>query len=311
MTKEEITVQASNADTIKYDNIIKSNIKHPKLIAPILKAVVPEYKSYSIDEVVDFIVKDSITDDPVDDVSVLANVMDTESSSMTEKLIRYDSHFKAINPTLSNSKITIYLHIDLELQNEYKPSNPSYPIAKRAIYYGAREISSQLGVLTEKTNYNDLEKVYSIWICNDGVPKYLQNTITSYQITKQDLFGEAPELETDFDLMSVIIIRRGDGNQDEEIFDYLNAFYASDIDRICKYVNIKDNDGDEEGALGMVEGLGQSIWNKGHEAGLTEGKLLSIINFYTGGLISLVDAANAAEMSPDSFTKLLESRQQT
>lgn len=125
-----------------------------------------------------FIVKDSISDDPVDDVSTIANQMETEMSSVSDKLIRYDSRFEVINPRLSDSEITICLHIDLEVQNNYSPSNPKYPIIKRGIYYGAREISSQLGIITNETDYNNLEKVYSIWICNENIPKDLQNTVS-------------------------------------------------------------------------------------------------------------------------------------
>ncbi|MBQ4068665.1 MAG: hypothetical protein IJC76_05390 [Lachnospiraceae bacterium] len=65
------------------------------------------------------------------------------------------------------------LHIYFEIQNDYKPSNPSYPITKRAVYYAARELCSQLKVVTHNTNYAKLEKVYSIWICNENIPSKL------------------------------------------------------------------------------------------------------------------------------------------
>ena len=70
-TKEEISIVASSGRE-KYDEVVKQNLHFPKLIAPILKAVVPEYKKYSVEEVTNFIIKNSIKDDPIDDVSAMA-----------------------------------------------------------------------------------------------------------------------------------------------------------------------------------------------------------------------------------------------
>lgn len=92
-------------------------------------------------------------------------------------------------------QICIHLHFDLEIQNDYRPTNPKYPIVKRGIYYAAREISYQLGILTEQTNYADIQKVYSIWICNENVPKNLQNTVTMYSVKREDIIGTIDEPE--------------------------------------------------------------------------------------------------------------------
>ena len=218
-------------------------------------------------------------------------------SSISEKLIRYDSRFKAINPELSNEKINFYLHIDLEVQNNYKPTNPKYPIIKRALYYGAREISSQLGILTNSTDYNSLEKVYSIWICNENVPKNLQNTISSYSIVKTDKIGKCDEPVSDYDLMNVIIIRRGDKNIDEEIFDYLTGFFTSDIKTICKYVDIS-NDEEVKKGVNEMTGLGNSLYKKGI--------LDNLVSLVEKGLLKIQDAADEADMSESEFEKLLK-----
>lgn len=294
MSKEEISLTASK-NKEKYDEVVKQNMHHPKLIAPILKTIVPEYKNCSCSEIVELIVKDSISEDPIDDVSVVAG-METEMSSISEKLIRYDSRFRVKNPILSKGEIKVYLHIDLEVQNNYNPSNPSYPIVKRGIYYGARELSSQLGILTETTNYNNLEKVYSIWICNENIPKELQNTVTSYKISKTDEIGITDEDDSNYDLMTVIIVRRGDENGDATIFDYLTSFFKSDIEGICKYVDIKDDKEIMEGVKKM-SGLGQAIANK---AVVDE-----LIRLVQKGLLALKDAAAEADMSETEFSKLL------
>ena len=70
-------------------------------------------------------------DVPVSDIRNLnINLEESEMSSRNEKTIHYDLKFTAINPKLSNSKIKIFLHFDLEIQNNY---TPGYPIVKRGI----------------------------------------------------------------------------------------------------------------------------------------------------------------------------------
>ena len=162
MKKEtEIGIAAAEAIGSKYDEACKALFQNKEIIAPVLKEVVPEYRNYTVKDVIRFIDADSIKDLPVDDISTRADRLSTEMASVSDKLIRYDTHFKAVNPLLSNENLCIHLHIDLEVQNNYSPSNPSYPIIKRGLYYVAREISSQLGILTERTNYDKKKKSYN------------------------------------------------------------------------------------------------------------------------------------------------------
>ena len=113
---------------------------------------------------------DFVSDIPDIEKDLRLTKEDSELSSLVEKLVRFDIRFKIINPKLSTEKIRVNLHIDMEAQKSYRPSNPSYPILKRAVYYVARDLSSQLSMITQTTDYSKLEKCYSIWICaEEGV----------------------------------------------------------------------------------------------------------------------------------------------
>ena len=270
--KTEIELQAAEVLGAKYDEACRLLFLNKEIIAPVLKAVVPEYKDCTVDEIIACIDESSIKDDPVDDVSVMAAGLPTEMTSVSEKLIRYDARFRAVNPKLTSQGIRFYLHIDIEVQNDYMPSNPRYPIVKRGIYYAAREISSQLGVLTEKTNYADIQKAYSIWICNESIPKELQNTVTSYALTKQDVIGTTNEPDRDYDLMQVILIRRGNDEGKEEIFDYLTGIFTSNIEKISGYVDVSRNPKVLEGVKAM-SGMGQTIATKNYQQGMQQGIL--------------------------------------
>lgn len=253
----------------EYDEACKRVFKNKEFIAPILQMVVPEYKDSSIEEVIRYIDEDTIQDVPVEDVPLRVEELPTELSSVTEKLIRYDVHFKTVNPMLSTGQIIVHLHMDFEIQNDYRPGNPSYPVIKRALYYAARELSAQLGSLTETTDYSSLEKVYSIWICNRNIPEELRDTVTGYSIRKKDVIGTSEEPEEDFDLLDVIMIRRG-GESRDKIFEYLTAIFQADVPVIEKYTSIKNNEKLKQEVEDMT-GLGASILEEGIEKGIEKG----------------------------------------
>ena len=75
-----------------------------------------------MEEIIRYIDADSIRDIPVVDIPAEVEQLQTEMSSTSDKLIRYDTHFKSVNPMLSNESLCIHLHIDLEVQNNYRPT---------------------------------------------------------------------------------------------------------------------------------------------------------------------------------------------
>lgn len=270
MKKEtEIDLAAVEAVGSKYDNACKRLFQNREIIAPVLKEVVPEYRNSTVEEIIRYIDAESIQDIPVDDIPVSVSQLQTELGSVSDKLIRYDTHFRSINPRLSRENLYIHLHIDLEVQNNYRPTNPPYPVIKRGIYYAAREISYQMGTLTEQTNYGDIQKVYSIWICNERIPDKLQNTVTMYSISKSDIIGTTQEPEEDYDLMNVIMIRRG-AETNVPIFDYLLGVFRCDKDKIAKYVDIENNEKVLKGVEEM-SGLGATIMYEAMQQGMQQG----------------------------------------
>ena len=270
-TQKDILAAGQEGST--YDSACKRLFQNKEILAPILKRTIKEYEDCTTEEIIRYIDEKSIKDVPLGDIPIGIKGLSTELRSVSEKLIMYDVHFEAVNPKLSSRKITIMLHIDLEVQNDYKPSNPSYPIIKRGIYYGAREISRQLGTLTATTNYSNIQKVYSIWICNQNIPLNLRNTITEYSIVKRDILGETNEPEKDYDLMTVIMIRRNDEekeNTDNSLLDYLDAIFAADLSHIDDYVDITQNQNAIEEVMHM-NGLGNSIYERGKSQGIAQG----------------------------------------
>ena len=259
----------------KYDQAAKILWRNREILAPLLKYAVEELRDESVESIMKLIDADSISEDAaVSDLPPAVTALANELGSTTEKLITYDFKFNIKNPKLSSEKILILLHIDLEFQNKYRPfllDGRSYPLVKRGIYYGAREISAQLGRITNQTNYADVEKVISIWIVNEGIPAELQNTATRYYIRKEDFIGVTNEPQEDYDLLEVVIIRRGEkGNITEPIFQYLKSVFEANIDEIDKYTPASDNPKLKEEVTKMP-GMSQVIFERGYDEGLSQG----------------------------------------
>ena len=121
----KVDIAAAEAVGSKYDEACKRLFQNKEIIAPVLKEVVPEYRNCTVEEIIRSIDADTIQDIAVDDVSARVEQLPTEMESVSDKLIRYDTHFKAVNPVLSDENLCIHLHIDLEVQNNYRPTGPS------------------------------------------------------------------------------------------------------------------------------------------------------------------------------------------
>lgn len=88
--------------------------------------------------------------------------------------------------------------INVEAQKN-KPSG--YHILNRAIFYSCRQISSQKERDFVNSNYNDLKRVFSIWICMN----MSENGMNYVHLTNDTLLGRA-EWEGKLDLLNIMLI---------------------------------------------------------------------------------------------------------
>ena len=101
----------------------KTILRHLEVLAVILKGAVTEYGGYSLKEIQQFILPESITNtmevSPGRTNSALWED-NLEFIHLNEKTTHFDLAFQARNPQLSTEDILINLHIDLEPQKTYK-----------------------------------------------------------------------------------------------------------------------------------------------------------------------------------------------
>jgi hypothetical protein len=171
----------------------------------------------------------------------------------------------------------------MEPQKTYRPG---YPVEKRGYYYLSRRFSSQLSLVFEDTDYNSLEKCYSIWICRDEVPEDERYSVSFYEITNTKNIGNCHPKREDYDLMTLVLIRLGNkeynGSRDDEghdLFDFLNLImYPHDGNFMCnvgRYIDFSSN-AELWKEAGSMSGLGECVYNDGRKDGIKEGKILGI-----------------------------------
>ena len=128
---------------------------------------------------------------------------DTKDNSDSEGLVRYDLVFDAIIPKTSK---VVRLVINIEIQVDTKMS---YAIVTRGVYYAARLISRQKGTVFERSDYDKIQKVYTIWICPSPSGANT-NSIVEYGLKPTKTIGQVNEPVENYDKMKIIIISLND-----------------------------------------------------------------------------------------------------
>ena len=235
------------------DYASKELYKNKEVLAIILKGVAREFEGYSYKEIMGFIEADSITtEENVSPGRTNTRIIgdDKEYTALNEKLSLFDTKFRVNNPELSGGEVIVNLHVDIESQKTYRPG---YPIEKRGIYYLARELSAQLSLVTEHTDYGCLEKCYSIWICRDNVPKDERFSISFIEMSNTRNYGACNPVRENYDMLTLVIIRFGDKVfhqiEDKEKNDMMEFLHAvmyphkdNFLETIKKHINFSDNE---------------------------------------------------------------------
>jgi len=255
----------------KYDNICKKLLSYKEILARILKECVSEYKDCDINSIIKCIDFDEPQKEDVH-YGTMKITDNTEDDNGVDGLIKYDIKFSTILP--DNSKTQMIINI--EAQNKY---SAGYPLIKRGIYYASRLISAQRGTVFYKDDYDKIQKVYSIWICVDGL-KLKEPKITEFTLDKKEYLGKRKQIEKkDYDLIDIIIIRlcKDPDKYDSKIIRLLTHLITNKYDLEERKRVLKEDYGIEmeEVYKGVndMSSLSEAVFQEGREEGREEGKL--------------------------------------
>lgn len=258
----------------KYDQTMLNVLSDKQVLAWFLKRFVSEYEHLPLEEIeTKYIEPETIlvSKAGVSRDSSGIKGLSEKDSTQTEGTVYYDIVFQAYYPGNEEEKIGLY--INLEAQADYYPG---YPLEMRGIYYGARRLTSQLKQINRETNYGCLQKVYSIWLCVGNVPAYESDTVTLYDISKNDIIGSVKRNKDFYDLINVVIIRLNDEAAPEDnTMKMLQTLFSNQLSKQEKLhalekLGMRINDSLEKGVGGSMN-LSDYVELKGIEKGRRDG----------------------------------------
>ena len=186
----------------KYDLEVKKLLASKQVLARILKYTAKEFADDSFEDIMQCIEGEpeiaTVVLKPGKRKPEAVTGTNIEDKIKNEGEISYDIRFYAV--TRHGQRIKILFNVEAQ-----KSSYPGYMLEHRGVFYAARMISAQLEQEFVIPNYDDIKKVYSIWICMEPSKK-LANTIVEYHMTKREIYGSVNRDDV-CDLLSVILIR--------------------------------------------------------------------------------------------------------
>lgn len=191
----------------KRDDYAKCILADPQILAAIIKTVVPQFNCLSIEEIIPCIGQPTVSLTVPE--QLCAKIQSEEIEDIDEKAgkIVYDIRFP-----LYYKDEAIKILMNIEAQKSTSFSKLKYHIENRITYYMSRMISSQKNIEFFNSNYDDIKKIYSIWICMDA--DSTEDSIIKLSLTPKVIFGKSSWLP-DCDLINGVIIRlRGDKQAD-------------------------------------------------------------------------------------------------
>lgn len=235
----------------QYDAQCKRVLSQREILARILKNVAEEFSGMELEEIAACIEGEpeiSLAKMETGKTNPVITGISTESTVSGEGSIYYDIRFFASVPDKGGK---IRLIINVEAQKDYYPG---YQIPTRGVFYCARMISSQMGTEFNNAEYDEIKKVYSIWICMD-VPKKIGNAIAEYRMEKRDIIPGFPDIQSAYDKLSVIVIGLCDKEQSaNELTGMLNILLSPDIPAEDKKKQLE-----EKYEMRMEDGLGKEV----------------------------------------------------
>lgn len=203
-------VNATNDAGAAYDTNVKYLLADKQVLSRILKYTVDEFREMDIEDILCCIGNDiEVGEKPVDaGLSNLGRVKGTvtEDNIPGEGIIYYDIRFTAY---LREKEIKILINI--EAQKSTDSGKLGYHLENRIVFYLARMISAQKQTEFFHSDFDNLKKVRSIWICMDSGET--EDSIEEIGFDTKTIFGNKRSSYYT-DLMKGIIVNIRNGADD-------------------------------------------------------------------------------------------------
>ena len=316
------SISATDKDA-QYDEKAKNLLGHKIILAHILVKTIDEFKGMNPKDVVQYIEGEPyISTVPVD-----AGSTNVEKEQDGEKVIGLNTENSELNEGLVRFDIIFYVRMKDGLSQvivniEAQKAEPSaYDIINRAVFYISRMISSQKGREFIKSNYNDIKRVYSIWVCMN----MSQNCMNYIHFTQESVVGTY-QWKGDIDLANIVLIGLAEDLPEKEekyeLHRLLGALLSAKLDVNTK-LNIIGNEfdiplesdirKDVNDMCNLSQGIKEQAYAEGTENGLVKGVAIgkregiaeTIIKMYRKGY-EPVQISDLLDMELDEIQEIIE-----
>ncbi len=195
-------VDATSESGSAYDTNVKYLLADKQILSRILKYTVEEFQDMDIEGIMGCIGSDiEIGTRPVDaGLSNLGRVKATitEDNIPGEGIVYYDIRFTAYY-----KEAEMKILVNIEAQKSSDSSKLGYHLENRIVFYLARMISAQKQTEFFHSDFDNLKKVRSIWICMDS--SETEDSIEEIRFDRKTIFGNKKD-SYHIDLMKGIIV---------------------------------------------------------------------------------------------------------
>ena len=323
-TRIKKTIFTTDKET-QYDEKAKEILGQKSILAHILVKTVEEFKEMNPMDVVPLIEGEPyISQVPVDpgmtNVATEMNKgkitgLNTENREMNEGEVRFDILFY-----VRTRDGLCKMIINIEAQKD-EPTR--YHILDRAVFYVSRMISSQKDREFIHSEYNDIKKVYSIWICMNRE----KNTLEHIYLTEESLLGEE-QWKGRLDLLNIIMIGLAEEipeqDKEYELHRLLGTLLSQHLEAKEKMQIVEEEyhiameqkfREDLKIMCNLSQGVKEEGIAMGHKFGLEQGRREAILEM-TNNVISnmhekgytIMEIADVLKMSSEEVIERLEKR---
>lgn len=189
--------------------------------------------------------------------------------------------------------------VDIEAQNHF---NPGYSMLKRGSFYCGRMISAQKETVFRNSDYNKLQKVYSIWLCIAPDEK-VRGVCNTYSMSETCLAKEHHFPKKQYDNFCIIIACLQDKQSANNMVRFFSSVFDNDMP-VEEKLDLARECGLQVTA-DVKEGINQMcnysdyVEQKGIEKGRIETLSESVVKLVRSGTLTLDAALDVLQVSDD------------
>ena len=296
-TEIKNTILTTDKDA-QYDESAKRLLGQKSILAHILVKTVDEFAGMDPKDVVSYIEGEPfINTVPIETGFTNTVIKNDENPELHEGMIRFDIIFYV---RMKDGLSQIIINVEAQ-----KDEPNGYDILNRAIFYVSRMISSQKERDFSNSNYNDIKRVYSIWVCMN-MP---ENSLEHIHLVKDSIVN-SHAWKGKLDLVNIVMIGLAKElpkhEAKYELHRLLGALLSQDLTANEKldiigneYAIPMEKDFRED--VSIMCNLSQKI----KETGIEMGKREMIMNMYNKGYTA-AQIADVAEMDEKQIKEIIQ-----